>query len=130
MFPNPTNKQHPLFDKGIPTVATYKDRKRLQVDQVFIKEILPNGKPWSIFYISRWSLSFLERLKCLFTGRLYVIIHYNPHLPDSAPVTPSVSFAEPQLHKAYPFEKIGDEHFKSVENTNSHSHGIYKKYSI
>ncbi len=126
MFPNPTNKQHPLFDKEIPTIMTVKGRRGIKVEQVFVKEMLPNGKPWSIFYISRWSLSFLERLKCLFTGRLYIVIHYNPHMKDSAPVTPSVSFAEPQLHKADPFQKIRDEHFKSVEDTS----GIYKKASF
>ncbi len=112
MLPNKTSD---LFKHGeFPSICKIRGRKTLEVDQVYIKEMLPNGKPWNIFYISRWSLSFLERLKCLFTGRLYVIVGCNPHLKGSAPIHPSVSFIEPKLHKVDPFE---DTRNKMVEQT-------------
>lgn len=109
------NKTHPLFSKEFPAIALYRGHKALRVEQVYIKETLPNGKPWTIVYISRWTMSFWERLKSLFTGCIYVIVAYNPNIKDSAPIHTLVSFIEPKMHKQYPFEDINKAMVKQRE---------------
>ncbi len=101
------------FDKTkepYSTIVTRPPKKFLPIEQVYYTDGF--GREKVIHYVSVWRMSFREKLKCFFLGRIFFTILL---IPGKYPPEPFVSFKGPEFHELFPFEKGYVEMLKQAE---------------